>query len=271
VPVLWDIHHADVDPRHVSRSSRWTNHLCARLSGVVPERIVFRAEASAASHRGLGYRMGRALVIPNGFDVDAFRFDARAGRGVREELAIPSDAPVVGLLARVHPDKGHGTFLAAARRVLDRRPDAVFLLAGDRAVESNEELSRPIDELGLRGHVRLLGLRRDVAALLSAIDVLASSSRTEAFPLVLGEAMACGIVCAATDCGDSRQIVGDTGRIVPPGDPEALAGAIVELLSLPPAERAALGAAARTRVCERYDLRVIARRYLELYAEAAAS
>jgi len=99
--------------------------------------------------------------------------------------------------------------------------------------------------------------------------VLALSSRTEAFPNVLGEAMACGVPCAATDCGDCREIVGETGRITLPRDPTGLAAAIVDLLALRADARAALGRAARARIQDRYEIGVVARRYLAIYAELA--
>jgi glycosyltransferase involved in cell wall biosynthesis len=176
---------------------------------------------------------------------------------------------VVGLLGRFDPDKDHRNFLAAAARVARAAPAAWFVLAGDGVDGANPTLRGWIEAHGLAGRVRLLGLRSDVPRLLSALDVLALSSRAEAFPNVLGEALACGVPCVATDCGDCREIVGPAGRIVPPRDPAALAAALLEVLALPAGARAALGAAGRERVAERYDLRGVARRYLALYAEVS--
>lgn len=271
VPVVWGIHHSDVDPRTTKRLTRWTRRLCARLSGVLPTRIVCAAESIRRSHAKLGYRTERMTVIPVGFDLERFTASPPSGARLRRELSIPEGSPVVGLLARVHPDKDLPNFLEAARRVARERPDAHFVLAGSGLEWANPVLAGPIDGLGLRGRMRLLGVVSDVPALLSAIDVLALSSRTEAFPNVLGEAMACGVPCAATDCGDVREIVGETGRIVPPRDPAGLAGAILELLALPAGARAALGRAARERIRDRYEIGAVARRYLAIYAELVAA
>ncbi len=267
IPVVWGIHHSDVDPRKAKRLTHWTRWLCARLSGSLPARVVCCADSAFQSHAGLGYRSDRMLVIPNGFVLDRFAASAQARSRVRQELSIATDAPVVGLVARVHPDKDHRNFLVAARLVTQTRRDAIFVLAGEGATSSNAALSGLIDELGIGPRVRLLGLRSDIPDLLAAMDVLASSSRSEGFPQVLGEAMLCGVPCAATDCGDSKEIIGSTGRIVSPRDPAALAQAILELLSLPSNERAALGVAARRRIVERYDIRMVARRYAALYEE----
>jgi glycosyltransferase involved in cell wall biosynthesis len=119
--------------------------------------------------------------------------------------------------------------------------------------------------------VRLLGVRSDVPAVLAALDVLVSSSSSEGFPQILGEAMACGTPCAATDCGDSREITGPLGEIVPPRDPGALARAVLRLLGLAPDERRALAVAARQRIQERFGLQVVARRYAQIYSEVAAA
>ena len=271
VPVIWGIHHSDVDPRNTTWLTRLTRAACARLSTVVPARIVCCAESALHSHVGLGYSESRMLVIANGFDATRFRADRGERVEIRNELSIPDGAPVIGLVARFHPDKDHATFLNAARLVTEARPEAVFLLVGDGIEWRNAAVSGAIDQLGLRRSVRLVGRRQDVPALLSAMDVLTSSSRSEGFPQVIGEAMLCGVPCAVTDCGDSREIVGSTGRIVPVRDARALADAILDLLALAPGERAALGAAARERIATRYDIGVVAARYASLYGEVVAS
>jgi glycosyltransferase involved in cell wall biosynthesis len=260
-----------MDPRRMKKLTRFTRAVCARLSGVLPARIVCCAEAVMRSHASVGYRADRMVVIPNGFDVNRFVPDPAAGMRVRTELAVPPDAPVVGVMARFHPDKDHRTFLLAARAVAEAIRGAVFVLAGFGVTSANSVLAGWIDELGLGGRVRLLGVRDDVSAVLSAVDVVVQSSRAEGFPNVLGEAMACEIPVAATDCGESGEIVGQTGRIVAPGDASALAAAMIELLTLPAERRAALGRAARQRVVERYDIRTVARRFEALWEEVCTA
>jgi glycosyltransferase involved in cell wall biosynthesis len=267
-PVIWGIRHSDVDPRHFKRLTRWTRSACARLSSVLPSRIVSCAESAARSHEALGYSSDRIVVIPNGFDVARLVRDPDAGARIRDGLGIPNGAPVVGVLARFNPDKDHATFLDAAALTKAGRRDVHFVLAGDRVDESNAALRARIDALGLRD-IRLVGHRTDVPALLSAFDLLALPSRTEGFPNVLGEAMSCGVPCVSTDCGDAREIVGDTGRIVPPQDPSALSRAMLEVLALSSSERAALGAAAARRIRDRYDMRIIAERFARLYRDIA--
>jgi glycosyltransferase involved in cell wall biosynthesis len=101
--------------------------------------------------------------------------------------------------------------------------------------------------------------------LAAALDLLASPSLGEGFPNVVAEAMACGVPCVVSDAGDSAALVGATGRIVPPGDPDALAAACQELITAGAARRQKMGAAARRRVAERYSLAATVAAYQELY------
>ena len=111
-----------------------------------------------------------------------------------------------------------------------------------------------LDEAGCRGHVRLLGPRGDVARIFAACDLAClSSAYGEGLPNVVAEAMACGTPCVVTDVGDSGWVVGETGRVVPPRSPEALAGGLADLMALPPGERRRLGEAARHRIVEQFE------------------
>jgi glycosyltransferase involved in cell wall biosynthesis len=118
----------------------------------------------------------------------------------------------------------------------------------------------------------LLGPRADVPAIMNALDVATlSSAFGEAFPLVIGEAMACGVPCVVTDVGDSAELVGDTGMVVPPRDPRALARAMEELIQVGREGRRRIGLAARARIEARYPLTRIASMYAEVYETVVAT
>ncbi len=160
--------------------------------------------------------------------------------------------------------------MEAAGYISAQIPRVHYLLCGEGVTWDNAELARWIGSMGERGMWHLLGLRRDVPRLNAALDLAVSSSVGEGFANVLGEAMACEVPCVVTDVGDSAWIVGETGKVVPPRDPRAIADACVELLEMDPDERHRLGAAARTRVREQFDLGTIAARYERLYLELVA-
>src|SRR5665213_821990 len=268
-PVVWGIHHAEHVAGMTKRSTLWAVRACARLSGRLPAKIVCCSEQSRRHYGRLGFDLGKMIVIPNGFDTRRFRPCPQARREVRDELGIAPDALIVGLVARYDPLKDHATFLRAAAAIVARRPETFFLLCGQNIDSHNRALVEQIQSLGLTGHCRLLGPRRDMQRVYPALDVLASSSISEAFPLVVGEAMACGVPCAVTDVGDSALIVGETGKVVPRANPQALARAIEELLAMKADARGQLGQAARQRVCELFDLDSVTRRYEAIYEQLA--
>ena len=263
--VGWAIRHSNFSSSHSKRSTFWVMKTCAVLSRRIPRRILCCSQIGKDIHVSAGYDKEKMVVIPNGFDLARFRPDADARVSVRAELGLSEDTPLVGLIARLDPHKNHAGFFEAAERIYRSRPDAHFLLAGTGVSSNNVALRRVIQQAGVVGNTHLLGRREDIPRLMAALDVLASSSFGEGFPNVLGEAMACGVPCVVTNVGDSAEIVGETGRVVAPGDMAALAQDIVEVLGLSDKERRALGARARERVQARYRIGSVVRQYEEFY------
>lgn len=270
--VVWGIRNSDLAPGTSRRSTVVVVRLCAWLSGLLPRAIVSVSHAARDIHRRLGYRTPRFEVIGNGFDLDRFAPDPAAREVLRQSLHLPTTTPLVLHVGRFHPQKDHEGLLKAAARLHRARPDVHFLLAGDGVDAGNVVLARAIAEGGLGEVVHCLGPRDDTPRLMAGSDLLVLSSRSgEAFPRVLGEAMACGLPCVTTDVGDSRAIVADCGQVVAPQDEVGLANALIELLHLPEPARAELGQRARQRAVACFDIRQVARTYEALYAELAAA
>ncbi|MBI5155471.1 glycosyltransferase [Candidatus Poribacteria bacterium] len=269
-PVVWGIHNSTLDRRTSSPMTIRIARLNARLSRWLPARIVSCSRASMALHARLGYDSSRIQVIPNGFDVSLFAPDPGAGATLRAQLGIPAGSPVIGIIARFDPQKDHRNFFRAAKRLLKRLPGVHFAAIGDGVEPANRLLADWVGAAGAAANTRLLGRRDDVHSLMAGMDIVTSSSAYgEAFPLVIGEAMACGVPCVVTDVGDSAMLAGETGLAVPPRDPAALARAWEALLSLTQEERTTLGLRARARVESEFELGRIAGRYDELYRELA--
>ncbi len=195
--------------------------------------------------------------------------DAEARNSVRAELGLAVDTPLVGLIARFDSQKNHLGFIDAAAHIHAQLPDVHFVLAGTEVDSGNVALNAAIASKGLQAKMHLLGRRNDVPRLMAALDVLASSSHGEAFPNVLGEAMACGVPCVVTDVGDSSEIVGNTGRVVAAGDMAGLAHGLVEMLRLPPEIKNELGIQARARIAANYEIVHVTRLYEEFYERIA--
>jgi glycosyltransferase involved in cell wall biosynthesis len=238
IPVVWGIHHTQLE-----RES---------------------SEATRRVHIQMGYAPDKMQVIPNGIDLDRFRPDPEARTSVRAELGLEPEAFLIGMVARFHPQKDHHTFVRAASLLADQ-PGVHFLLCGKGITGQNAELSGWIGGAGMGSRIHLLGLREDIPRVVAALDISTLSSRSEAFPLVVGEAMASGVPCVVTDVGDLAEIVGTAGVVVPPRDPEALAEAWNTVIGAGPEGRARLGELARKRIAERYSLQAAVMRYQDLY------
>jgi glycosyltransferase involved in cell wall biosynthesis len=232
--------------------------------------VIANSAAGREAHIAAGYRPRKWRVIGNGFDVDRFRPDPGA-RDLFRAVHGATDKFLIGLVARYDPMKDHTNFLRAAEMFLRKRPGSRFVLVGTGVDGGNQVLASEIRELGLDSKVILLGERSDLPAILPGLDVLTlSSSFGEGFSNAIGEGMACGLPCVVTDVGDMAEVVGPTGRVVPPGQPDALAAAWNELESLGEEGRNALGETARARVRERFGLDSIVRQYETTYRALAA-
>ena len=269
--VVWGIHHSHHVPGLTKRSTLLTVRACGVLSSQLPSRIICCSEHSRTMYAASGFANEKITVIPNGFDTSRFRPDPEAALAVRAEIGVPPATPLSGLVARYDPLKDHASFVRAAGLLHEAMPQVHFLMCGAKVDADNAELFAQITALGLSDVVHLLGPRSDVPRIFAALDIAASSSISEAFPLAVGEAMACGVPCVATDVGDSALMIGATGKIVPPSNPAALMAGWKQLLELEPAARAELGAASRKRVRELFDLDAVTRRYEAVYHELAQS
>lgn len=266
VPLLWGIRQSLYDLSKEKRLTRLVINAGARLSSH-PRYILYNSVVSARQHEVAGYDSNRTRVIPNGFDTEVFRPDHAARLRIRAELMVPDDALLVGLVARVHPMKDHANFLRAASAFAERNPGAYFVLVGDGADVGNASLTELAAELGLLGRLRWCGRRTDIAAINAALDIACSaSSWGEAFPNAVGEAMACGIPCVATDVGEVPLIIGDTGVVVRARDAGALAAGWAQLAALDDSARRALGMRARQRIAEHYSLAAVGQQFADLYA-----
>lgn len=268
-PVVWGIHHANLDPGQNKRLTILTARACAMLSNRLPAHIVCCSEASREVHARFGYSQRKMEVIPNGFDLHQFRPDAEARASFRQELGVTEDTPLIGMAARFHPQKGHRNFVAAAALLRRSMPGAHFVLCGGDVTPENTELASWIAASGndLASACHLLGTRRDMPRFFAGLDIATSASRSEAFPLAVGEAMACGTPCVVTDVGDSAFLVGETGRVVPAENPGALAEAWLQMLAGDAQSLRRMGSAARKRIEQRFELGAVVERYQDLYTK----
>jgi glycosyltransferase involved in cell wall biosynthesis len=266
IPVIWSIHNGKLNTND-KITTRIIAKLCAVLSTYIPSKIVYVAKSSQLFHTMYGYNKTNAVIIPNGFDNEQFCPDIAIRQQTRDELGLNNSHTAIGLIARYDQQKDHVNFLKAAKILLQKHENVRFVMCGDKISIDNKELINIINDYSIVNYCMLLGRRSDVSNIINACDIVASSSCSEAFPLVVGEAMSCGVPCAVTDVGDSAWIVGDTGRVVPPRDPEALATAWAQLIEIGPDLRNELGMKARQRIIDNFSLNAVVKQYERLYED----
>jgi glycosyltransferase involved in cell wall biosynthesis len=257
--VAWGLRNADVTLPRGDHLGRVVAELCRGLSWTANV-IISNSREAAAHHVRRGYPRGRIRVIPNGIDTRAFRPDPEGRARVRAEWGVGAGERLIGIVGRLHPAKGHDTFLAAATRLAARRSDVRFVCVGNGDEPYRSELLRRMGDTGLGERLRHVPFRRDIPAVYNALDLATSASISESFPNVLAEAMACGVPCVATDVGEARLILGELGTVVRPRDPEALATAWdAAVSSLDPS----WSAACRARVVEHFGVERLVSRSAE--------
>jgi glycosyltransferase involved in cell wall biosynthesis len=264
VPVVWDIQHSITGLKQEKKMTQTLIKFGAQISQSVNQ-VIFASGNSKAQHEALGYCNKNSCIIPNGFDTSSFQPSKEARLKLRDELGLPSDAFLIGLICRFHPMKDHKNFLQAAELLQKEHPNVHFVLVGRDVDKNNELLQQWIEELKLF-NIHLLGERSDISIITAALDIASSSSAYgEAFPMIAGEAMSCCVPCTVTDVGDSGWAVADTGKVVPPSNPSSLASAWKDLIVMGNEARNNLGLAARNRVIEYFSLDGVISRFETLY------
>ena len=232
--------------------------------------FVTRVRALSFTHKNYLVReekipAGKIVIVPNG--IEAERFLPGAGTLLlREALGLHEKQPVAGIVAMLRPEKGHETFLRAAARVLEKIPDARFLIIGEGAERAR--LEALASGLGMNGKVHFLGVREDIPALLNLMDVAVLSSRpvVETLSNAVLEYMAAAKPVVSTRVGSLAEQIeeGKTGYLVAPGDSEAMAEKITELLGNP-SRASEMGKAGRLKVLGSYTLEGMIRQMENLF------
>lgn len=261
--VILGVRASDMKLENYDWLTRLTYFIEARLSRYA-DIIISNSYAGRRAMAERGFPLTKVEVIPNGIDTDAFVRDVRAGRAWRRKWGISDSDVIVGMAARLDPIKGYEVFLRAAALVTEKCPAVTFVCAGGGNVDYQSKLRETAVALGLDERVIWIGPSDDMQGVYSGFDIFCLTSQGEGFSNSIAEAMACGLPCVVSDVGDSKEIVGEIGMVVPANSADAVATAILRIIDLSPEQRSQLGAKGRERIVKNFSRQRMVQRTEEL-------
>lgn len=262
--VVWNLRCSDIDFAQYARSTRLVVRILSKLSSL-PSAVVYNSEAGKAHHIMLGYRPRAWAYLPNGLNLAVWRPLSTDRVLIRQEFGVAENEMLVGMVARVNPQKDHATFIAAAKQLASMHCNVRFVLVG----KGTRDLGLPAV---LQKCLIAIDYRQDVSRLMRAIDIhVLSSAFGEGFPNVVCEAMATEVPCVVTDVGDAAMLVDGTGLVVSPRDPAALADAINVLLHETSIQRKKRGQAAREKVARSFEINKVRDSYIAIWRRTVKS
>lgn len=256
VPVICSALHSTGWPDGVGRLNRKLTPITDAFIAVARDHAQFLVNWE-------NFPRNRVFMIPNGVDTDKFRPDASKRTWLRESLQVPEHAPLVGIVAALREEKNHAQFVLAAREILRSFPDTRFVIVGDGPMRGSIETQ--IADLGLQRFFHLLGTRADTADILAGLDVFALTSKNEANPVSILEALSCGVPVVSPNVGSIHETViqGQTGFLTKPGNVAETADAVIRLLGHK-TQAVTLGLNGRENVQRNWSLRAMVTGYERL-------
>jgi glycosyltransferase involved in cell wall biosynthesis len=239
----------------------------AAKAAAYADRVVYTSEAAAAHHRRAGFPDGGHECIAPGVDAARFKPDLAARRKLREQLRVPHEAFVIGMVAPFQPEYDHASLLKALGELIKAHPNLYVLLAGHGVQRGNAPLIAMLGSGALSTRTQLLGEWSDLTSVFNACDLVCSSALSDVSRMTLAMAMLCGVPCVATGMGAQGELIGQHGVAIEPGSPAAFIRGINKLLQMTPEKRAQLAQGARKHALQNYVYVRSLQKYLQLYGQ----
>ena len=262
--LIFYIHNTNLSFLSSNRFTILIRLLLAPLSYFRVAKILYCADVARTVHEKIGYKRSVSEVLYNGYDLQAFDISSEPKVVTRKKLGLPEEPFLFGCIARYSPQKNHAGLIKAYAQIQSEKNHLV--LVGRHCSSANIELVKMINDFKLADSVTLLGSRKDIADILSGLDVLVLASRFgEAFPNILCEAMSCGIQCIAHDVGDSKQILSRFGLIIPLEEKNGLSAAMQRCQSSHSAED--FRTERREHIKENFSIEIMVKKFDRIIAQ----
>lgn len=264
--VVWSVADTQPLPKSAGMLDRQKLKLAAKAAAKA-DRVVYTSEAAAAHHRRAGFPEAGYVCISPGVDAARFKPDAATRRKLREQLHVPQDAFVIGMVAPFQPEYDHGTLLKAIGELIKVHPSLYVLLAGHGVQRGNAALMAMVGGGTLGTRTQPLGEWSDLSAFFNACDLVCSSALSDVSRMTLAMAMLCGIPCVATGMGAQGEMIGQFGVAIEPGSPSAFMRGITKVLQMTPEKRAHMAQGARKHALQNFVYVRSLQKYLQLYGD----
>lgn len=228
--IVWNILYSKLEISSEKLITIFLLRILGKLSYILPKLIIVISKSAKKNCLKIGYCKKKLCLIFSGFDFSLFKVNKYQKLLFRKKIKIQKHIKTIGIVARYHPIKDHENLLNALSIIKSNNKNFNCIFVGFNMNKNNRELTNKIKKLQLNKNVKLLGPIKNIPQVMNGLDVHILCSKSEGFPSVIVEAMACGTPCIVTDVGDARFIVGKTGWVVPAMNPLRLANAIESAL-----------------------------------------
>lgn len=267
--LVWNIRHSNFNKDNTKKSLKILVKILAGLSYFLPKKIIICSKKSIKIHKEFGYDEKKIVYVANGYDLNEFKPNPIQKFNFRKKYNFKNNLPIFGNVARYHPQKDHKNLLEALHFLKRDKFFFKCILVGHRINKKNKILNNLVKKLKLENEIIFLGQQKNINQIMNGIDIhILSSKYGEAFPNVVGEAMASGTPCVVTDVGDSSLIIDKTGWVVQPNNPKKLASSLKLSISYINTNRwLGICKSARKRIYNKFSIKNMIKNYIQVWKE----
>ena len=263
--IFWGIHHTSLEYRFNKKSIILISKLNSFLSNIIPRRIVVCAEKSMDEHIKKGFNKYKFIVIRNGLDLNKFKLSESIRKKYREKIKINQSELLLGTVARFNPIKDFPTLIKAIKKLKSSGLDFKYLFVGENMDLDNKTLVNMIEKYNLKDTIKLIGQEESISSVMNAIDLHILSSKSEAFPMVILESLACGTPSISTNVGDVSRIIKNKKFLVDKENYLSLYNAINEFLNLELEEKEKISKEGIDHIKFNFSIEKMTKEYLKVY------